>query len=220
METNKKIIYKNVYFRIECGYIKTDGYDHSDECMTEIARQLQEEGWNIKELSRISSGGCPEATLRKMYLYVHPQSVSGTVEPDQIPVIEKMLKTGKSYQYQNTDIYQDVHDLSWEELADYHREHNGQTIMALLLETFKTKRSNLYKPVKEVINHIADKIRIDTLLKNGCNYAVTCEGSVVREIYCNLVDGGYIITAKGRNDTPIARTATKNDTMAETASLF
>lgn len=79
----EKITYKHVYFRIECGYLKTDGYDHSKECMAEIAQLLRNAGWNVKEPSEKEISHCPEATLRKMYVYVYPQSVSGTIEPDQ-----------------------------------------------------------------------------------------------------------------------------------------
>lgn len=216
----EKITYKHVYFRIECGYMKTDGYDHSKECMAEIAQLLRNAGWNVKEPSEKEISHCPEATLRKMYVYVHPQSVSGTIEPDQIPVIEAMLKTGKSYDYRWTDIYHDIHDFTWEELSEYHREHNGRTIMALLLDTFKTKKSNLYKPVREVINYVADQIKVDTLLKNGAGYAVDAETSVVKEIYNNLVAGGYLITSKGKGDKTIARTVKSQAEIQPQSTLF
>lgn len=188
--------------------------------MAEIAQLLRTAGWNVKEPSEKEIYHCPEATLRKMYVYVHPQSVSGTIEPAQIPVIEAMLKRGKSYDYRWTDIYHDIHDFTWEELSEYHRKHNGRTITALLLDTFKTKKSNLYKPVREVINYVADQIKVDTLLKNGAGYAVDAETSVVKEIYNNLVTGGYLITSKGKGDKTIARTVKSQAEIQPQSTLF
>lgn len=209
--------YKHVYFRIECGYMKEGPFDHTDECLLELQKQLEDAGWHI-DVHR-TPGNCPEASLGKSSLYCHPQSISGPVEVSLIETLENLFRSGKTYSYRNTDIYEDVYDFSWEELAQYHRDRNRQTIELLLLDTFKTKRSNLYKPVSSVINYVAEKISVNTFLKRNSYIPADVERQVVMEFYEGLVKEGHLTVTKGKGDKAIAR-ANAKPVPPQEATLF
>ena len=204
----EKKFYKRVYYRIESGYMCGGMMDRCKEALEELQQQLQDAGWHL-DIPYKPGTACPELSLGKSNLYCHPTQVSGIVETSLIKPLEDIFRKGNNYIFRATDIYEDVYDFTWDELKQYHLDRNRQTIELLLLDSFKTKRSNLYKPVAKVIEHIAEKISVHTFLKANSYIPADVEREVVRELFDGLYNEGHFTVTKGRGDLTIARTNPK-----------
>lgn len=200
-------IYKSVYFRIESGYMCGPLSDRSDACLEELQNQLETAGWTIDV--RRSPGVCPEVSNGKSHLYCHPTQVSGVLEVSLIKTVELLLKEGTTYVFRATDIYEDIHDFTWEELERYHMRKNRNTIEMLLLDGFRTKRSNLYKPVSAVLEDVSEKISVRTFLKGNSLCPSDTERDCVRTLFEGLLKEGHFVLARGKGGSAIARTSSQ-----------
>lgn len=207
--------YKHVYFRIECGYCS--GNDNTEKCLQELQTLFASHGWEIA-VPR-TPGNCPEVKLRKMLLYCHPTQISGPVELEMIPVIEGILREGKEFRYYKADIYEDLLDITKEQLPEHYKKTWGKTMPGLLLDAFRTNRRNLYKSVDDVMGVILDKIRVKTV-ENQYPQAYNKDAvDFVKGHIDALIATGQLITATGKGGRNIARSATAADNTI-TPSLF
>lgn len=188
-----EIEYRKVYFRIDCGYMTTDN-DRTEMCLQELEGMLKDAGWTV-DVSR-STGSCPEVSLRKMHLYCHPQEVSGTVETEMIPVLEEMFKKGVYFSYRRTDVYEQVHDWTLQQLEDHLLENESWRVQAMMLERCRTKRSNLFIKWQSVRELLAQAIDAHTMLKGiyeSSDYALRIK--LVDDVHDALVEQGFLVAS-------------------------
>ena len=215
-----KTAYIETYFRIESGYdCGCMSKEKTEAFFAEIKKMFSQNGFTIEECQY---NGCPYVVVDKTRLYCHPQNLSGPVKKELIERIGKILKQGTTFQYLRTDTYDEILDLTEaEELAYYHEKHDI-TIEDLFRESFRTKRSNLYKSREQVLETIAGKLRIRTFRKKGFSTNAGPVGRYIREIYERMVTTGELVEGNKHTDSgnlPLCRTATAKELKAIKAKM-
>jgi hypothetical protein len=186
-------MYKNVYFRIESHYMRSD--ENRPAFYEEIQNLFMEAGWEIKE--RYSSGSCPDAIKGKNRLYIHPQSASGPVEEELITVVEGLLSKGTTFKHYHTDVYETLYDLTDEEYMA-RLEQKKEQIEADLLKALRTKRKNLLiTGTWDVFSGLSGKHRIPRLSAYGKSWDI--EFRFTQELFQKLLDNHKIVTANTKH---------------------
>lgn len=188
----------NVHFRIESSYVW--GSDHpgmskekEDAFFAEIRRLFSEAGYEIKPIKYTE---CPGIVKEFADLYCHPMDLSGYCEENRIPEIEAILAKGTTFYHRRTDTYKQVYPYNREQETEYYRLTFREHIQARLLSLFTTKRRNLYKSPKEVIERLTNEIHIDTIKHTtGVSYGNPCE-TYITELYKEMVSKGLLIEAE------------------------
>jgi len=118
----------------------------------------------------------PEARKDKTRIYCHPLQLAGECLPSEFKQIEQMLCHGKTHEIHNilSDHMFDYTEA--EELEQYHLQYDD-IIPIMLLDAFRTKKSNDYKNTRQVVETISKKIKIITIY----NYFWSGDGSVNTE---------------------------------------
>jgi hypothetical protein len=185
----------NVYFRLDSGYVW--GGDHpgmskekEDAFFAEARRLFSEAGYEIKSIKYTK---CPGIVKEFTDLYCHPMDLSGYCEESRIPEIEAILAKGTTFKHRCTDTYKQVYPYNREQEIEYYRQTFHDYIHSSLLSLFTTKRRNLYKPQREVIERLANQIRIDTIKHTlGVSCGDSCE-TYIYELYKEMVAKGLLI---------------------------
>ena len=185
----------NVYFRLDSGYVW--GGDHpgmskekEDAFFAEARRLFSEAGYEIKSIKYTE---CPGIVKEFTDLYCHPMDLSGYCEESRIPEIEAILAKGTTFKHRCTDTYKQVYPYNREQEIEYYRQTFHDYIHSSLLSLFTTKRRNLKKPQREVIERLANQIRIDTIKHTlGVSCGAPCE-TYIYELYKDMVAKGLLI---------------------------
>lgn len=185
----------NVYFRLDSGYVW--GGDHpgmskekEDAFFAEARRLFSEAGYEIKPIKYTE---CPGIVKEFTDLYCHPMDLSGYCEESRIPEIEAILAKGTTFKHRCTDTYKQVYPYNREQEIEYYRQTFRDYIHTSLLALFTTKRRNLYKPQRKVIEQLANQIRIDTIKHTlGVSCGDPCE-TYIHELYKEMVAKGLLI---------------------------
>ncbi len=204
-------MYKKSYFYIESGYMMTSDEQY-EKFFDEIVNLFATKGWEIKRPR--SMGVCPEVKKDKTELYIHPTSVSGNIDIELKEEIESILKCGTTFSYVRNKDYGEVFDWSDEEYLNYLAE-NKDAIKTDILESFKTKRSNLYiysDFFTGPLRNICDKYRKprltdDTLHSGNKDY------NYIGDLFKKLITEGEILAGK-TNSGICYRTAKPIETQA------
>ena len=197
----------NVYFRLESGYVW--GGDHpgmseekEDAFFAEIRQLFTGAGYELKSNEYTE---CPDIVKEYTDLYCHPMDISGYCEESRIPEIEAILAKGTTFSHRCTDTYGQVYPYNREQEIEYYRQTYRDHIENSLLSLFTTKRSNLYKCKKEIIERIANQNRINTVKHTiGISYGDPCE-TYVKEVYKELVDKNVLIESEKHLDDGIIK---------------
>lgn len=200
-----KNLYVKSYFWIEGGYVWGKGMDNDKykEFEAEVKALLSSIGFNKWE--KFSSHSSIEGFREAESLYCHPQDLVGYVIKDKIKEIEKVLKEGKTFTYNYVTTYEETYNYTEEELKqelDNKRTELEQTI----LESFKTKRRNLYKssrPLWDIRTGIKF-FRDELSLKN-------IERNFILTLFDYLVKEGKVIEGSNYKIGKIYRSVTKKD---------
>lgn len=185
----------NVYFRLDSGYVW--GGDHpgmskekEDAFFAEARRLFSEAGYEIKPIKYTE---CPGIVKEFTDLYCHPMDLSGYCEESRIPEIEAILAKGTTFTHRRTDTYKQVYPYNREQEIEYYRQTFRDYIHNELLSRFTTKRRNLYKSQREVVEQLADQIRIDTIEHSSViSSGNPCE-TYIHELYKEMVTKGLLI---------------------------
>lgn len=188
----------NVHFRIESGYVWGGdrpgmSKEKEDAFFAEMRRLFSEAGYEIKP-SKYNGG--PSIVKEFIDLYCHPMDLSGFCEENRIPEIESILAKGTTFHHRCTDTYNQVYPYNREQETEYYRLTFREHIQTRLLSLFTTKRRNLYKSPREVIERLINEIHIDTIERTtGRSYANPCE-IYITELYKEMVNKGLLIEAE------------------------
>lgn len=185
----------NVYFRLDSGYVW--GGDHpgmskekEDAFFAEARRLFSEAGYEIKPIKYTE---CPGIVKEFTDLYAHPMDLSGYCEESRIPEIEAILAQGTTFKHRCTDTYKQVYPYNREQEIEYYQQIYRDYIYNELLSRFTTKRRNLYKSQREVIERLANQIRIHTIKHTlGVSCGDPCEAYIYEE-YKEMVTKGLLI---------------------------
>ena len=114
--------------------------------------------------------------------------------------IEQLLRQNETFKYYNTDIYEQIHDLSDEEYQAY-LESKTEVITQDILLSLTTKRKNLYV-TSDVCFSVAQKHSLSRT--NGQIYVFhsdRIEVTFVNTLFQQLLEQKKIIAAKTKNGT-------------------
>lgn len=156
------------------------------------------DGWELKEAR--SSSSCPTVSKGKQSLYLHPQSFSGIVATDNIETIEQLLSQAETFKHYNTDIYEQIYNLSDEEYQTYF-ESKAEEIKQDILSALTTKRKNLYVTT-DICFTLAQKYSLKrTTGENYVFHSGRIELTFVNTLFQQLLVQKKIIAAKTKNGT-------------------
>lgn len=209
--------YRHVYFRINTPtyyggqYIGFTTDEQRQQFFSEVTEVFTNDGWSVKPEKYNSS--CPTVINGKQSLYLHPQHFSGVVSIDNIEHVEKLLSNAILFKWYKTDIYEDIYDLTDEQYLNY-LEEKREEITCAILESYKTKRRNLY--IKSYVPHSIIRNYEMGRIGNNCDgmsdsqmaYGFACS------IFESLMADHKIISAPTRNGIGY-RTATSKDNFKE-----
>ena len=209
--------YSNVYFRIE-----KNGYtDHgwSDERVVddkwiselrkvftnEVERLFKAHGWTFHHSERDCTGDT--ITKDRSSLYLHPQNFSGVCENSEIEAVRKFLYNAKNFILQTVDIYEEIYNMSDDELISK-LDSEREEIRSEILSVYVTKRRNLFidgtGPVLTIgrrhgvkrlaMENTSDFNGVDQRTDGICqNYAI--------DVFLDLLDSGEIVSGNIKNGT-------------------
>ena len=166
---------------------------------------LKSNGWDIEEPTK--DYVAMTATKGKNNLYLHPQNYSGVCENSEREQLFKVFQDTKLIKCRTVDTYDEVFDMSDEEL--YNKLNNeSQEIESNILIGLITKRSNLY------ISNVFDSA-LQRVIKKHCVKRLAIEGNrefngmdvtteykvenFVKDIFYKLVSDGKIASANTKN---------------------
>lgn len=199
--------FKQVYFRIHTPSYYNNKYgigfgtpEESQNFHNNIKELFINNGWNIKKEN--FNGGCATVIKDKQELYLHPQSISGVVTIENITYIEQLLSTSTLFTFRNTDIYEDVFDITDEEYIDM-LQSKRKEIEYEILKVYRTKRSNLYITTTwDTLQSVLEKFRIKRISHYIGVYSLSnVDFQYISEIFENLVNSKRIITAQCQSGT-------------------
>ena len=215
-------VLRNVYYRIEvpyytytfCHYSQDTekeekmGRENAKKFMYEAVEILQAAGWTLvdNKWQQEHTGDCPQLTKGNQWLYCHPQNISGCVAADEVDAIGRLFAQAKTFKHYKTDDYRDVivTTSTEDEMQLYHQTHDG-TARKVLEELTTTKRRNLYKNETDVWYALYRRLLIDTERAGEIYNFDHVEYDYANEVIEKAKADGWLITAKGRNDTKLIR---------------
>ncbi|MBP5714813.1 MAG: hypothetical protein J6X07_08970 [Prevotella sp.] len=220
----------DVYFRTQVraysrqvyGDYSQEAHEAAEKALTafysEVVELLKGEGWTLLNESYAHWHNCPELAKGAQYLYVHPDSISGEVNPADIDTLEAKFKVLTTCEYHCTDNYGDI-VLTRSEADErmLYRETYTEGIADVIKECTTTKRSNLYKDKGDALGCIRSRIAIQNkrtdLTGHGTGYyrERKAVAGFVQEEYDRLLQAGYIKEAAGQNGRTLCRWINKKE---------
>lgn len=219
----------DVYFRTQVraysrqvyGDYSQEAHEAAEKALTafysEVVELLKGEGWTLlNDYAKWHT--CPELTKGAQYLYVHPDSISGEVNPADIDALEAKFKALTACEYRGTDNYGDI-ILTRSEADErtLYRQTYAEGIADVIKECTTTKRSNLYKDRGDALGCIRNRIAIQNkrtdLTGHGTGYyrERKAVAGFVQEEYDRLLQAGYIKEATGQNGRTLCRWINKKE---------
>jgi hypothetical protein len=193
--------YKHVYFRINSNnyYQQKEQEGLKDMEVTEAfhvdaTNIFLNDGWEIKQKGY--NCHCTTVTKDKQELYLHPNSFSGVVKKDNISHIENLIKNSNILTHRNTDIYDDVFDLTDEEYINILQSKRPE-IEKDILEAYKTKRKDLYKTNYSCLEAVFKKYQIRRIKHYTSSYSSSdIDYKYIESVFQNLIKENKILTAQ------------------------
>ena len=219
----------DVYFRTQVraysrqvyGDYSQEAHEAAEKALTafysEVVELLRGEGWTLLN-DYAKWHNCPELAKGAQYLYVHPDSISGEVNPADIDALEAKFKALTACEYHGTDNYGDI-VLTRSEADErmLYRETYAEGIADTIKECTTTKRSNLYKDRGDALGCIRNRIAIQNkrtdLTGHGTGYyrERKAVAGFVQEEYDRLLQAGYIKETEGQNGRTLCRWINKKE---------
>ena len=187
--------YVNIHFRIE-----TNGYGYPSFSFTEEDRKSFDEniakvfttlGWKCKNGSY--NGCCATWINGKSHLYMHPQDFSGEVLKNEVKVIAEALADNKAFRLRWVDLYETVYDITDDEYKEI-LVGKEEDIKSAVLEMCKTKRTNQYYYMSDVVRNISRMFRVKRIDKTDEeNYGGGVIGEYIASVINFLIGTGYLV---------------------------
>ena len=133
----------------------------------EVREILESQGWTILESEM--DGTAPRAIKGKSNLYLHPANFSGVCENAERESLFEVLKTASTFSCDIVNAYEEVHDMTDEQLMS-HLQTIRLTVENDLLQALTTKRRSAYfshTGVAGIVASIASGYKIKRLAIEG-----------------------------------------------------
>lgn len=205
--------YAKVYFRME-----TKGYSYPSFSFTaenkeafesEIVKVFTSLGWTCKE--NAFNGVCSTWCKGNSHLYLHPQNFSGEVLKNEIKSVAEALKSNNTFYLRWVDLYDTVYDITdneYEEILSSKDNEMKQTI----LERSKTKRTNQFYNVDNVVRVVSDDFRLARIGNDdGEHYGFGQTGKHILKLIHSLIEDGYLVSCLDEHETLLIRTINKTE---------
>lgn len=185
--------YYDTHFRIRCRYGPNSGWPDREAERAfdeEVCRLFQEAGWNVQDND--THGMCSIVTKGSQDLYIHPQDFSGVVAEEEVPKLKKLFEKAETFGCLTVDRYEEYLDLSdgeYQALLESKRDE----ITAVILETCRTKRKNLYV-LGSVSLDIAQRFSVPRIC-NKVNWRYSAHPFVER-LLMELLAEGRLVSAE------------------------
>lgn len=196
--------YCAVHFRVESKY-----YDSMHQCWKDnptwhedspARNRFDKQAKEVLERFEIQEGtGVKWEGFPMEHLYIHPQDVSGTVAKNKVRKIAEALDAMDDVSICWVDVYEDISPMS-EEAYLAHLESKRNEIVEKLLETYKTKRRNLYI-VPNTLDLPEHRVIAQYHIPRRCARRSKDDETghkFIDEIFKELVEAGKIISAETR----------------------
>lgn len=192
--------YAKVYFRLSPAYYQYPDYNYTqeqkDEFYNEIYPIFESMGWAEEGTQNLR--GCCHIVKGKQRLYLHPQDFSGTVLKNDIATIHNALQNGKTFKYRWTDVYETIYDITDEDYAVI-LETKREDIITDLIESFRTKRKNLFITSNfTVLQNVDSRHKIKRVQSNN-QFGMTFK--FIQQLFRELIEQGRITTAETKAGT-------------------
>lgn len=188
--------YFNTYFRVNTiGYDFNKGFDPEDRerFKNEVIDIFTKNGWGTKKEKY--NHGCTTMIKGSQSLYMHPQSFSGIVEENDIPLIKNFVKDAKTFEFYRTDVYEEIHDMDDDSYIKYLKENENE-IRGNLLKLLRTTRKHLFVvDMYEVTKQSLKGIKLKRLC-DETTMVNSVESDFILSIIDQLVQVGYVVKSK------------------------
>lgn len=140
--------------------------------------------------------------------------ISGCCEESHISEIEKILAGAETFLFSRMDNYGQVFDFTPEQEIEYYRRQYCESIESKLFACFMTKRSNMYKNKREVLELASNDIHIKTVRCMTGRLGFDPCLQFVTEVYDRMVTKGYLnetFKQIGESRVAYCRSATREE---------
>ena len=181
----------NTYFRIDAGYVWGEGMNPTlmRRFYDEITLLFVNAGWNIEHASSYSS--CIYVIKGKTKLYVHPMELSGACDESLIPDVTALLQQGESWKLRCVDKFDELLDLTEDELMEYYRKDSQKADRMILKAFVKGKEKH---DVNFTLFDLGEQIKVKTLTDYIGRSSLDVDQKFLRERFDALVDEGFILS--------------------------
>ena len=201
--------YVSVYFRIDAKGYSYPAFSFTEEDRTafntELAKIFNSLGWKCEE--EAYSGSCATWRNKKSHLYLHPQDFSGEVLKNDIKSIAEALENNTTFKLRWVDLYETVYDITDEEYEKF-LSTKDEEIKNAALEICKTKRTNKYCYMDEVVRYLSSKFRLRRIGEDEVMCGTRQIGKYIINVINSLIGEGYIVAAR---DNTLIRTINKTE---------
>lgn len=175
--------YIKTYFRIDSGYQWGSGMSQESHKAFVYENRLifEDLGFKILPGNRNASD---IAYRGHEYLYLHPMNFSGYILKDSISEITEAISKATRYTLRQVDTYETIRFYNPEEFEDELLDREPEIRMCIL-NSFKTKRKDLYVP-EYIISNIKSGISYDSAnadLKN-------IESDFIHDVFLEMIASG------------------------------
>lgn len=185
----------------------------------DILSMLKHYGFNIQ---READYTAPEAKKGIQRIYCHHLELSGECRPSEYAGLEKMLRSGHTYNIMSIHREKLMDYTKQEELALYH-EINGPTIIRDLLKKFDVKGEDTYKKHYPETYEQAQAIKIKTIY-NRMNESSDCANHIfVNNAFFKMIIHGMLEMKpkkRGERDVLYVRSTVNLKTLDQNGELL
>ena len=208
--------YVKVHFNINCPAYRSGSYfmqfDNRDEqkaFYNEAAEALIALGWSVNEIEPGAYG--TDCKKGKAHLYVHPDSLSGSVLKNDVRSIAEALSNRETFSMRWVNLHDTVYDYTDIEYKSY-LETRADDIKAYILKHAKTTRRQFFVRSGDIVMNAGLSVRRKRIEKtdSGIIEGDRMETEVVSAIIEELINTGYLVKFERDNELYI-RTINKTE---------
>jgi len=182
--------YLDIHFKIEAGYVWGRGMaaNRIADFDAEVVALFVGAGWQIKESEFAACS--PEVVLGKNRLYLHPMEISGELDAELVPVVEALLKQGKTFKLVEVRKIGELVDLSDEDYLELLKGKRSEIEAALLAAFARGDVSG-----QRTVEAVKERYHVDRLVAHIGRGSRDPEWRYVQTVFDELVACGKLVVS-------------------------